>query len=105
MLSFKGVKNSEVLQLPSVGGYYNRRTKGQYDESGNALWHEGDLLVEGVYRFKGQSRPVVVLCEVDFETFSPLNAHKFFVGMTRGNVRVEIVISMRAERFGKATEC
>jgi hypothetical protein len=105
VLSFKGVKNSEVLQLPSVGGYYNRRTKGQYDESGNALWHEGDLLVEGVYRFKGQSRPVVVLCEVDFETFSPLNAHKFFVGMTRGNVRVEIVISMRAERFGKATEC
>ena len=72
------------------------RTTGQYDEAGNALWHEGELLVESVYRFKGQSAPVVVLCEVDFEELTPVNARKLFVGMTRGQVRVEVVLSEKA---------
>jgi hypothetical protein len=36
---------------------------------------------------------VVVLCEVDFEELTPVNARKLFVGMTRGQVRVEVVLS------------
>jgi superfamily I DNA and RNA helicase len=85
-----------VLQLPTLGGLTTRRTSGKYDTAGNALWHEGDLLVESVYRFKGQSAPAVVLCEVDFETLSPLEARKLFVGMTRGQMRVEVVLTERA---------
>ena len=50
-------------------------------------------MVESVYRFKGQSAPAVVLCEVDFEELTPVNARKLFVGMTRGQVRVEVVLS------------
>ena len=93
VLSFRGVKNAEVLRLPTLGGHTTRRTSGKYDSAGNALWHEGDLLVESVYRFKGQSAPAVVLCEVDFETLSPLEARKLFVGMTRGQMRVEVLLS------------
>ncbi len=93
VLSFRGVKNAEVLKLPNLGGYTTRRTSGQYDKAGNALWLEGDLLVESVYRFKGQSAPAVILCEVEFETLSLLEARKLFVGMTRGQMRVEVVLS------------
>ena len=95
VLSFRGVKNAEVLQLPTLGGHITRRTSGKFDSTGNALWHEGELLVESVYRFKGQSVPAVVLCEVDFETLSSLEARKLFVGMTRGQMRVEVVVSER----------
>ncbi|NBO41450.1 MAG: DUF2075 domain-containing protein [Betaproteobacteria bacterium] len=93
VVSFRGVKNSRVLAMEQLGGHSTSRTTGQYDEAGNALWHEGELLVESVYRFKGQSAPVVVLCEVDFEELSPVNARKLFVGMTRGQVRVEVVLN------------
>ena len=96
VLSFRGVKNAEVLKLPNLGGYTTRRTSGEYDKAGNALWLKGDLLVESVYRFKGQSAPAVVLCEVDFEEITSVEARKLFVGMTRGQMRVEVVLSERA---------
>ena len=79
--------------MSQLGGYSTQRTTGQFDAAGNALWHEGDLLVESIYRFKGQSAPVVVVCEVDFDELTPANARKLFVGMTRGQVRVEVVLS------------
>ena len=82
--------------MPNLGGFTTRRTSGQYDTAGNVSWHEGDLLVESVYRFKGQSTPAVVLCEVDFEALSPLDSRKLFVGMTRGQMRVDVVLSERA---------
>jgi hypothetical protein len=96
VLSYRGVKNAEVLKMPNLGGFTTRRTSGQYDTAGNASWHEGDLLVESVYRFKGQSTPAVVLCEVDFEVLSPLDYRKLFVGMTRGQMRVDVVLSEQA---------
>jgi superfamily I DNA and RNA helicase len=82
-----------------LGGLTTRRTTGKFDEFGNALWHEGELMVESVYRFKGQSAPAVVLCEVDFEQLTPVNAKKLFVGMTRGQVRVEVVLSEGTANF------
>lgn len=75
----------------------------KYDEAGNALWTDGVLLVESVYRFKGQSMPVVVLCEVDFEELTEKDKRKLFVGLTRGQVRVDIVLSEKsADKMMKA---
>jgi hypothetical protein len=36
---------------------------------------------------------VVVLCEVDFEVLTEKDKRKLFVGLTRGQVRVDVVIS------------
>jgi hypothetical protein len=36
--------------------------------------------------------PVVVLCEVDFEELTAKEKHKLFVGLTRGQVRVDVVM-------------
>jgi superfamily I DNA and RNA helicase len=55
------------------------------------------LLVESIYRYKGQSAPAVV-SEVNFAELSPLERRKIFVGMTRGQMAVEIVLSTQAER-------
>lgn len=96
VLSFKGIKNSEVLAQSRLCGHSTRRFAGQYDEAGNPIWTEGDLLVDSVYRFKGQSAPAVVLCEVDFETLSDKDKRKLFVGLTRGQMRVDVVLSDRA---------
>jgi hypothetical protein len=40
--------------------------------------------------------PAVVLCEVDFETLSDKDRRKLLVGLTRAQLRVEVVLSARA---------
>jgi len=37
--------------------------------------------------------PVVVLSEVDVEELTEIEKHKLFVGLTRGQVRVDVVMS------------
>lgn len=96
VISYRGVQQSEALRQDRLGGQATRRFTGQYDSAGNALWSEGSLLAESLYRFKGQSAPAVVLCEVDFETMTERDKRKLFVGLTRAQMRVDVVLSERA---------
>lgn len=98
VISYRGVQQSEALRQDRLGGQATRRFTGQYDSAGNAQWSEGPLLAESLYRFKGQSAPAVVLCEVDFETLTERDKRKLFVGLTRAQMRVDVVISERAAR-------
>lgn len=70
-----------------------------WDVSRNAEpeWTEGDPLVESVYRFNGQSAPAIVLSEVDFVELSHLERRKLFVGMTRAQMAIGVVMSRGAE--------
>lgn len=65
VISYRGVQQSPALQQNQLGGHATRRFTGQYDSAGNPLWTEGPLLAESLYRFKGQSAPAVVLCDVN----------------------------------------
>ena len=98
LTSTPGFKYSEALAQETLGGFKTKRFSG-YDASGNALWTDGALLVESVYRFKGQSMPVVVFCEVDFEELTDKEKHKLFVGLTRGQVRVGLVINENSAKL------
>jgi hypothetical protein len=98
VISYRGVQQSEVLRQEHIGDHALRRFKGQYDNAGNPLWTDGPLLAESLYRFKGQSAPAVVLCEVDFETLTDRDKRKLFVGLTRAQMRVDVVLSERAAR-------
>jgi superfamily I DNA and RNA helicase len=57
---------------------------------------DGDLLIETVYRFKGQAAACVVLTEVDFAQLDELVQRKLFVGMTRASMKLILVLSERA---------
>lgn len=93
-----GRSGSEILGRETIAGLRTRRFTGRYDSAGNPLWTGGELLVETLYRFKGQSAPAVILCEIDFEQVSDVERRKLFVGMTRAQVRLECVLSERAAR-------
>jgi hypothetical protein len=54
------------------------------------------LLTESVYRFKGQSAPAVVFTEIDFADVSDKDRKKLFVGLTRAQMAVELVITPSA---------
>jgi superfamily I DNA and RNA helicase len=98
VLSFNGASTSNVLKQSKLGGYETKRPNG-FDTQSNALWTDGELLVDTIYRFKGQSSPVIVLCEVDFDIYTDKEKRKLFVGFTRCLVELKIVLSERSAQL------
>ena len=59
---------------------------------------EGELLAESVFRFKGQSAPIVIVCEIDFEEVGDQEARKLFVAMTRAQSQLHLIMTSAAEQ-------
>lgn len=96
VLSFRGREGSALSALDQLGPHRLRSFTGKYDLFGNPEYREGDVLLESIYRFKGQSAPCVILTEVDFDTFDERAARKLFVGATRATLKLIVVASQRA---------
>ena len=96
VISFRGRENSHLLRHDRLGDFSFRRFSGQYDLLSRPLYTEGDILMESVYRFKGQSAPAVVFGEIDFETLDERAVRKLFVGVTRASMKLVLVVSERA---------
>jgi len=97
LVSFHGKEKSQLLSNDTLGKWALRKATGTFDKNENARWTEGQPFAETVSRFKGQSPPVVVLCEVDFEELRERELRKLFVGFTRAQYKVVCLISERAE--------
>lgn len=97
VLTGHGRNKSVLLNSDRIGPHTTRRFTGAFTKNSDPVWTEGELLVESVFRFKGQSAPAVILSEVDFVELSPLEKRKLFVGMTRAQMAVEIVVSDTTE--------
>ena len=98
VLSYRGREGSALTAVDHLGPHRLRGFTGKYDLFGNPEYREGDVLLESIYRFKGQSAPCVILTEVDFDTFDERAARKLFVGATRATMKLIVVASQRASR-------
>jgi hypothetical protein len=98
VLSFRGREGSVLAALDHLGPHRVRSFTGKYDLFGNPEYREGDVLLESIYRFKGQAAPCVILTEVDFATFDERSARKLFVGATRATMKLIVVASRRAAK-------
>jgi hypothetical protein len=96
VLSYHGREQSHLMGLDKLGQNSLRRFTGAYDLFGQPVYSEGDVLVESVYRFKGQSAPAVILTEIDFDALDDKAARKLFVGATRSSMKLILVIHERA---------
>ncbi|MGJ7917791.1 ATP-binding domain-containing protein [Massilia sp. LXY-6] len=93
----RGRERSTLLNRAQIGPWRSRRFTGEYDRNGEPRWSSGELLVESVYRYKGQSAPAVVVAEVDFAELDDAARRKLFVALTRAQMAAELVLSARAE--------
>jgi superfamily I DNA and RNA helicase len=96
VLSWHGRANSKLLNAHSIGQFSTKQFTGQYTADSEPIWTDGDLLTESVYRFKGQSAPAVVFSEIDFADMADKDRKKLFVGLTRAQMAVELVITPSA---------
>jgi superfamily I DNA and RNA helicase len=99
IVTFSGRERSLFGPLEQLGPHRLKRWLGRYDLFGAPQYSDGDVLIETVYRFKGQSAPCVILTEVDFETFDEPAQRKLFVGLTRASMKAIVVLSERAARM------
>ncbi len=98
VLSLRGLANSPIAgeKGPSrLAGMAVRRQTG-FDAKGQAQWSGGPLLVDSVFRFKGQAADAVVVTEVDFADLGPRERRRLFVALTRARLQVALVTSDRA---------
>jgi len=98
LVTYSGRGRSALLPFDQLGPHRLRNWQGGYDLFGRPQFSDGDLLIETVYRFKGQSAPCVIVTEVDFEQLSEADARKLFVAMTRASMKLLVVLSERAAR-------
>ena len=96
LLSFRGREQSLLFPYTQLGPHSLRTFSGRYDLFGQPLYSEGDVLLETVYRFKGQSAAAVVFAEIDFEELDEKALRKLFVGATRAMMMLVLVVSERA---------
>jgi hypothetical protein len=54
---------------------------------GNPVYSQGDILMDSIYRFKGQAAPCIIFTEIDFVTLGDLALPKHFVGVTRATMK------------------
>lgn len=95
LLSCHGVDHSPLWREGRIAGIPVRRFTGEYDADTNEQrFTEGDLLLETVYRFKGQQAPAVILCDVDGpprEERAKQYNQLLYTGMTRPTVALYIL--------------
>jgi superfamily I DNA and RNA helicase len=96
IVSYHGRENSHLMRHDRLGSNTLRSFSGRYDLLGQPLFGEGDLLLESVYRFKGQAAPAVIFAEIDFATLDDRALRKLFVGATRAMMKLVLVISETA---------
>jgi hypothetical protein len=93
VVTLRGRASSVLLEQEALGRWPLRRFTGTYDAQGDPVWTQGVLLIDTVYRFKGQAAHAVVLTECDFAEWSERVRRSLFVGITRARVHLEWVVS------------
>lgn len=96
LLSFHGRDSSALLGLPALGDFRLRGFSGRYDLFGAPEYSPGEIALESVLRFKGQSAPAVVLAELDFTALDEKALRRLFVGATRATMKLVLVAAPAA---------
>jgi len=104
LITYRGREHSMLAPYDRLGPYPLRAPTGQYDLLGNALYTEGDLLIDSVLRFKGRASPCVVFTEIDFETLDDAAVRRLFVGATRATMKLTLVVSERVAAMMRARQ-
>ena len=96
VLTYCGRERSALMAFDQLGSCKLRRFDGHYDNLGTPIYQDGDVLVETVFRFKGQSAPCVILTEIDFEAMDERVMRRLYVAATRASMKLALVMSERA---------
>jgi len=85
ILTYQGVSKRALFgnDAPQSLNKIELKRQDGYDYDGKVRYTDGKVLVETIYRFKGQAADAVILIEVDFESVGTKYRRKLFVALSR----------------------
>ena len=93
ILSIRGIGRTGLGVRKRVGNYTLRRFAGEYDLLGNQEFTDGQLLLESVYRFKGQQAPAVIVIDVESgKRDQGLTERLLYTAFSRATVRLDVIV-------------
>jgi hypothetical protein len=97
ILTFSGVANSTFFATDAPRGLCNLPLMRQdgYNTDGQLRYTEGKVLVETLFRFKGQAADAVILTEMDFEQLDSRAKRRLFVALSRARLHAVLVSTRR----------
>lgn len=98
VVTYRGREHSALAPYTELGPHRLKAPTGQYDLLGNALYSDGEVVIDSVLRFKGQAAPCVIFTEIDFEALDEAAARRLFVGATRATMKLVLVVSERSAK-------
>jgi hypothetical protein len=104
VLSLRGLASSQIAGEGGPSRLAGVRVKRQigFDADGKTRWSDGELLVDTVFRFKGQAADAVLITEIDFSELALRERRRLFVALTRARLQVALVTSERAAEVLRA---
>jgi len=98
ILTYQGLANSVFFAQDALRGLNKIALKRQngYDAEGNAIFTGGQVLIETLYRFKGQAADAIIVTEIDFDQLDQKNRRKLFVAFSRARLHVIFITSEKA---------
>ena len=97
VLSIKGATSSALLTAaPSSLANCSVRMARGYDAQRFRTYTDGNLLLDTIFRFKGQCADAVVLTEIDRDVMDDSFKRRLFVGLTRARLQLQFVATESA---------
>ena len=91
ILSLQGIDKSPLWACQRIGKHALSRFTGDYRPDGSQVWSEGDIILDSLYRFKGQEAPAVILTDIEGKESTQRLQRLLFCGMSRATVRLDLV--------------
>ena len=93
ILSMKGIKHTCLADRSRVGNHTLRHFSGAYDLLGNQVFTSGQILLESIYRYKGQQAPAIIAVDIESGDDDEDHLQRLLYTMfSRATVRLDVLV-------------
>ena len=93
ILSMKGIRHACLADRSRVGNHTLRHFSGDYDLLGNQVFTPGQILLESIYRYKGQQAPAIIAVDVESGGGDEDHLQRLLYTMfSRATVRLDVLV-------------
>lgn len=97
IISLHGLSRSALKGMDMLGDFSLSHFTGSYTPDGQQVWTDGDIVFDSIYRFKGSQRPFILLIDADFNAITEDVVRRFYCGMTRATLGVDVFMAPACE--------
>ncbi len=93
ILSMKGIRHACLAGRSRIGNHTLKHFSGEYDLLGNQVFTPGQILLESIYRYKGQQAPAIIAIDIESGGDDEDHLQRLLYTMfSRATVRLDVLV-------------